>query len=183
MCVCDWWEKKKKKNGLGKTAQPEKKTEAPGELRERRLDEWGEERGLTDQPERRKGGKEGERNDGNGPDPPRPACRPAHPHPNSDQITFIFPANCFIQTSLGNHHIPLLFIFHPKIQGILENFLGFIKPNHGYRKLRVQNPVPFLKQFLQLLPSHSFLLRPRTKPKQVMERRSCFGDGLKTPKT
>ena len=40
----------------------------------------------------------------------------------------------------------------------------------------------FLKQFLPITTTPSFLLRPRTKPKQFWERQSCFGDGSKTPK-
>ena len=40
----------------------------------------------------------------------------------------------------------------------------------------------FLKQFLPITTTPSFILRPRTKPKKVWERRSCFGDGSKTPK-
>ena len=99
-------ERRRRKSGWAKTAQPEMKRE----LREsfgRELGEWGEERGSPDQPERRKGRKErGE----DAVDRPDPQFDPCATRAHFRQNFSIFPVSYF-KPSLGKpsmiFHLPI----------------------------------------------------------------------------
>ena len=53
-------------------------------------------------------------------------------------------------------------------------FKNFMKNNPWVRDFLLEI-FSFLKRFLSIASTINFLLRPRTKPKQWLERRSCFG--------
>ena len=178
------WEEERKVSDLGR-----RRKDSGRRRRGMGIAQWGEERGKEDQSEWRERrnrpigtgkGRKGERREMEGIG--RIILRPARPgrcsSSVSDNFLPIFPSNYITQLPEINS---ITFPF-PITSHIWRDWGLKLRKSHRCRGGWVFEILPFFKQFLSISTTHSFLLNPRTKPKQWLGRRSCFGSGSKTPK-
>ena len=176
---CDGFEKRKKEKQSCLMAATEKRNRRG----KRREEGWAlPSKEKTEKPEANQSerereigqseqGKEGKEGGKFGEDQSDPQFDPCATRTHFRRNFFIFLASCF-KKSLGNFSITFPLSISPQIWRDLALKLDETA-RKGAAALASNCSIP--KQFLSIATTHSFLLRPRTKPKHWLEHRSCYG--------